>query len=121
MKVYQQRLEQIFNHPGKKIMLSTSAAVFPKGEVDYILTGDGVKVQFGDLSFGLVRKSGTEPLIKCPSEASSKEKADLIYGLMSFVAQNDLKIGPDMLIFTVKADGKFVLKDTDVMITYSAQ
>ncbi len=118
MKVYQQRLENIFVHPDKRVTVTTGDPIFKTGDIDYVLTEDGVKVQFEDLSFGLVRKSGTEPLVKCPSEASSKEKANLIYGIMSHVAQNDLVIDGGQVLFTVKADGKFVLQDTNIMITY---
>jgi phosphomannomutase len=110
MAIYQQRLEAVFARPGKKITVTTSDPVFGSLTVQEVLTKDGVKVKFTDLTNGLLRKSGTEPLIKVPTEASSKEKADILFRVLTAVAmQEPRKAQQDQII----------LQDKELTITIS--
>lgn len=110
MALYQERLEYVFNRPDKNISVATNVPAFGTLTVQEVLTKDGVKVKFTDLTNGLLRKSGTEPLIKGPTEADSKEKADILFRILTAVASHET---------ITKLTGTLELQDKDLKITIS--
>jgi phosphomannomutase len=111
MALYQKRLEYVFNRPRTKITVTANTSAFGTLTVQEVLTKDGVKVKFTDLTNGLLRKSGTESLIKVPTEANTKEKAEILFRILKAVAM-------DELITTRKGNITVQDKDLQLMIKY---
>ncbi len=53
-----------------------------------IITVDGLKVIYPDLSWFLVRYSGTEPIFRCQSESASPDEARLLHERATELARN---------------------------------
>ena len=71
----------------------------------------------------MLRKSGTEPLIKGPAEAADKDKANLIFALMREIATGSYEINQAQEELIIKIQPietkKIKVQATEIKIKYS--